>query len=321
MRGWAAGRVALLVAVSARAHGGARGCCPASHPRPTPPPAAPPAHQVAPLVIMAAHARAEARLAGLALTQSLQLAGMLQWMVRQSAEVENQMVRRARAASGWWHRLQACLSAAHMLACWIRQSAEVRNWMVRSHGIQLSRSCPWCVVMCTACWWPRARQSANMEWRPGGAHCCGSLHSAPPFTAAIAAPTAACPPPPRHRRAWSACFTTRAWSRSQPRWRRAGRRRPRVRPGGPRRQPPASCSGRAHGPCTAPLRFHSSAGAPTCLRAPPPCAADDPAPLHPLTPDRLAVCRAHPVPRCVGHVPGGTAAGTAPPDLHHRGAL
>lgn len=32
-----------------------------------------------------------ARLAGLALTQSLQLAGLLQWMVRQSAEVENNM--------------------------------------------------------------------------------------------------------------------------------------------------------------------------------------------------------------------------------------
>lgn len=33
----------------------------------------------------------EARLVGLALTQSLQLSGLLQWMARQSAEVENHM--------------------------------------------------------------------------------------------------------------------------------------------------------------------------------------------------------------------------------------
>ncbi|EFN52562.1 hypothetical protein CHLNCDRAFT_138549 [Chlorella variabilis] len=45
----------------------------------------------APLLMMAVHDRLSARLAGLALTQSLQLAGMLQWMVRQSAEVENNM--------------------------------------------------------------------------------------------------------------------------------------------------------------------------------------------------------------------------------------
>ena len=46
---------------------------------------------VAPLLMMAVHEHLPARLAGLALTQSLQLAGMLQWMVRQSAEVENNM--------------------------------------------------------------------------------------------------------------------------------------------------------------------------------------------------------------------------------------
>ncbi|KAL4420399.1 hypothetical protein ABPG75_010055 [Micractinium tetrahymenae] len=46
---------------------------------------------VAPLLMMAVHGSLSARLAGLALTQSLQLAGMLQWMVRQSAEVENNM--------------------------------------------------------------------------------------------------------------------------------------------------------------------------------------------------------------------------------------
>jgi hypothetical protein len=51
---------------------------------------APPVRVVAPL------SQISARLAGLALTQSLQLAGMLQWMVRQSAEVENNMT------SGGW---------------------------------------------------------------------------------------------------------------------------------------------------------------------------------------------------------------------------
>ncbi|PRW21108.1 multidrug resistance-associated 1 isoform X3 [Chlorella sorokiniana] len=45
----------------------------------------------APLLMMAVHGSLSARLAGLALTQSLQLAGLLQWMVRQSAEVENNM--------------------------------------------------------------------------------------------------------------------------------------------------------------------------------------------------------------------------------------
>ncbi|KAL4424666.1 hypothetical protein ABPG77_004473 [Micractinium sp. CCAP 211/92] len=46
---------------------------------------------VAPLLMMAVHSSLSARLAGLALTQSLQLAGLLQWMVRQTAEVENNM--------------------------------------------------------------------------------------------------------------------------------------------------------------------------------------------------------------------------------------
>jgi ABC-type multidrug transport system fused ATPase/permease subunit len=46
---------------------------------------------VAPLLMMAIHDRLSPRLVGLALTQSLYLAGMLQWMVRQSAEVENNM--------------------------------------------------------------------------------------------------------------------------------------------------------------------------------------------------------------------------------------
>ena len=56
----------------------------------------------------------EARLAGLALTQSLQLGGMLQWMVRQSAEVENHMtsvermlaytqLEQVRAVLGVWY--------------------------------------------------------------------------------------------------------------------------------------------------------------------------------------------------------------------------
>lgn len=45
----------------------------------------------APLLIMAVHESVSARLAGLALSQSLALAGLLQWMVRQSAEVENNM--------------------------------------------------------------------------------------------------------------------------------------------------------------------------------------------------------------------------------------
>jgi len=46
---------------------------------------------VAPLLMMAVHSRLSPRLVGLALTQSLYLAGMLQWMVRQTAEVENNM--------------------------------------------------------------------------------------------------------------------------------------------------------------------------------------------------------------------------------------
>lgn len=45
----------------------------------------------APLLMMAVHSRLSPRLVGLALTQSLYLAGMLQWMVRQTAEVENNM--------------------------------------------------------------------------------------------------------------------------------------------------------------------------------------------------------------------------------------
>ena len=59
----------------------------------------------APLLMMAVHDRLSARLAGLALTQSLQLAVTLQWMVRQSAEVENNMTSGAAgrwARWGWW---------------------------------------------------------------------------------------------------------------------------------------------------------------------------------------------------------------------------
>jgi len=45
----------------------------------------------APLLIMALRDEVSAKLAGLALTQSLGLAGLLQWAVRQTAEVENNM--------------------------------------------------------------------------------------------------------------------------------------------------------------------------------------------------------------------------------------
>lgn len=45
----------------------------------------------APLLVMAVHQDISAKLVGLALTQALTLSGCLQWMVRQSAEVENNM--------------------------------------------------------------------------------------------------------------------------------------------------------------------------------------------------------------------------------------
>jgi ABC-type multidrug transport system fused ATPase/permease subunit len=45
----------------------------------------------APLAMVALRDSVSARLAGLALTQSLQLSGILQWMVRQAAEAENHM--------------------------------------------------------------------------------------------------------------------------------------------------------------------------------------------------------------------------------------
>lgn len=46
---------------------------------------------VAPLLVMAVHSRLSSELVGLALTQALQLGGLRQWMVRQSAEVETTM--------------------------------------------------------------------------------------------------------------------------------------------------------------------------------------------------------------------------------------
>lgn len=57
---------------------------------------------VAPLLMVAVHDRLSPRLLGLALTQSLQLAGMLQWMMRQMAEVENNMT------SGEWSTRILC---------------------------------------------------------------------------------------------------------------------------------------------------------------------------------------------------------------------
>jgi hypothetical protein len=86
----------------------------------------------------------EARLAGLALTQSLQLGGLLQWMVRQTAEVENHMtsvermlayteLEQVRLEKGWgWFGDAGDLGAGEEGSCLL-------TWCVLS----LQANCRW----------------------------------------------------------------------------------------------------------------------------------------------------------------------------------
>lgn len=93
---------------------------------------------VAPLLMMAIHDRLSPRLVGLALTQSLYLAGMLQWMVRQSAEVENNMTSAERLVA--YTNLEQEESPTELSVCSLNLEEETTCALRYEHVTAMYRS-------------------------------------------------------------------------------------------------------------------------------------------------------------------------------------